>query len=218
MAIAFDSSTTNHTVSSATATYAFNNVAGNVLFIGFTANAASLPSITSVTYAGAGMTASSFSPQALPSDSTVKVYFYYLLNPATGSNNVVITFASAPDEINSNAVSYSGAGSVPQDFHINGTGTSGTLTTTTTIDNSWLIGCFRNNNDGNGTAGASTLRRSMVAGQNGFYDSNGAKTPPGSYSIISTFGSAEYGGIGMSIAPPVAPPPLKLFNLLGVGT
>lgn len=205
MAITVGTPATNHTASSATATYAFTvaATANPVLFVGFTANKATVPAITSVTYAGVTMTASSFSPQSLPVDTTVKVYLYYLLNPATGSNNVVITFASAPDEINSSAVPYYGVGSVPQDTHTNGTSTSGTLTTTTTIDNSWIVGVFRNNADGNGAAGTGTTRRSNIAGQNAFYDTNGAKTPPGSFSIISTFANAEYGGIGMSIAPPV---------------
>lgn len=217
MAIAFDSSTTNHTTASATATFAFNNVAGNVVFVAFTANGLVLPILNSVTYAGVTMTASSFSPQSLPTDATVKVYFYYLLNPATGSNNVVVTFATAPDEINTNAVSYSGVGSVPQDFNTSGTSTSATLTTTTTVDNSWLVGCFRNNNNGDGAAGTGTTKRSFVAGQNGFYDTGGAKSPTGSYSIISTFGSAQYGAIGMSIAPPVIVTN-RLLSLLGVGT
>lgn len=205
MAIAYDNSSTGGNTSSATLTFALTVGGGSnrALCSGFTANKGSLPSITGVTYAGNAMTASANSPKLLPVDTSVRVYFYYQLNPTTGANNEVITFAATTDETRANAVAYSGVGSFPQDTSINGTGTSGTLTMTTTVDNSWLVGVFRNNNDGNGSAGASTTRRSFVSGQNGFYDSNGAKTPVGSYSIISTWGgSAEYAGIGMSMAPP----------------
>lgn len=203
--ITFDTSTTNHTASSATATYAFSVGvhSDRVLIVAFTANKLSLPAVSSVTYGGDAMTASAFTPQALPTDTTVKVYYYYLLNPKTGSNNVVITFASSVDEVNSSALSYYNVGSLPQNMHVNGTGTSGTLTTTTTIDNSWLTGICRNNSSGDGSAGTGTTRRSDIAGQNAFYDSGGAKSPTGSYSIISTFGSTQYGCVGMTLAPVV---------------
>ncbi len=203
MAIAFDSSTTSTNSGSATLTFGFNNVAGNALIVAFTANKLVIPAITGVTYNGVALTASVNSPQNPPADVTVKVYYYYLLNPATGTNNVVITFTGTCDGISANALSYSGVGSFPQDTSTTGTGTTGTLTVTTTIDNSWIVGCFRNNSDGNGSAGSGTTRRSNIAGQNAVYDTGGALTPTGSYSINSTFGSTVYAGVGMSIAPPV---------------
>lgn len=215
-AIAFDNSTTNHTTASASATFALTVGAGSdrVLFVGFTANKSSIPAISSVTYAGVSMTASAFSPQALPSDTTVQVYLYYLLNPTSGSNNVVITFGSSLDEINSNAVAYSGVGGVEEAAHINGTGTSATVTTVTTADLSWIVGVFRNNNNGDGSAGAGTTKRSFVSGQNGFYDSGGPLSPTGSYSIISTFGSAQYGALGMTMTPAVPSAATPIMSLV----
>lgn len=218
MAVAFDSSTTNHTAASTTATYAFNNVGGNAAIVAFTANKAVVPPISGVTYAGNAMTASPFSPQSLPTDLTVKVYLYSLLSAPTGSNNVVITFTLAPDEINSHALSYSGVGSIALDTNTNGTSNSGTLSATTTIDNSLLVGIFRNDSDGNGTAGTSTTRRSSITGQSGFYEASSLRTPPGAVSIISTFGSADYGGIGFVLAPPfVAAAGGATLAMMGVG-
>ncbi|TCU78852.1 hypothetical protein EDE08_101634 [Bradyrhizobium sp. R2.2-H] len=212
-AIAFDNSTTNHTASASSATYSFcvGAVSNPITYVAFSANKLALPAVSSVTYGGAPLTASAFTPQSLPTDATVRVYLYYLLNSPTGCNNVVITFTSTVDEVNSQAVSYSGVGSVTTDTHVSGTGTSGTLTTTTTADNSWIVGVFRNNNNGDGTAGSGTTKRAFVAGQSGFYDTNGAKSPAGSYSIISTFGSAQYGGVGVSMSPFVASPASRPF-------
>lgn len=215
MAIAFDSSTTAGNTGSTSLTFAFNNVAGNVVFAAFTANKLIIPAVSSVEYAGQALTASPDTPQNPPANVTVKTYLYSRLSPATGNNNMVITFASTTDETRANAISYSGVGSLPQNMFTTGTGTTATLTTTTTIDNSWLVGLFRNDNDGDGAAGSGTTKRSFVDGQNGFYDTGGAKTPIGSYSIISTAGSAAYCAVGLSMAPPVAAGPANLKSFDG---
>lgn len=207
MAIAFDNSNTSNSTSSATLTYSLTvgTGANRFLIVGFSFNKLVLPSITGVTYNGVAMTASANNPKNPTGDVTVAVALFYLANPASGANNVVITLGGTADGISSQAASYTGVNNIPQDFSVVGaSGTSATLTTTTTIDNSWLVGIFRNDADGNGTAGTGTTRRASITGQSALYDSNAALTPAGSYSIISTFSSAPYSGIGFSMAPATA--------------
>lgn len=201
MAIATDTSGTTHPSASTTATVGLTvtSSSNRVVWGGFTANKASIPAISSVTFAGSAMTASANSPKNLPTDTSVRPYLYYQLAAPSGANNLVVTFVSAPDEIALNAVSYSGATSVPQDVSTSGTGTTTTLSFTTTLDNSWLVGIQRDDASGDGTAGTATTKRSSVAGQCGFYDSGGAKSPAGSYSLVITHGSTEYAAIGMSM-------------------
>lgn len=205
MAIAYDNSGTTHPTGSTTATVTFTTSGTDIaVCAGFTANKASIPAVNSITWAGAAMTAASLTPQSPPANATVREYIYYKTAAASGSNSLVVTFAATTDETSLNAVSYTGVGSVPQNNGGgNGTGTTATISITTTIDNSWLVGGVRNDNNGDGSAGSGTTKRSFVAGQNGFYDSGGAKTPAGSYSISSTFGSAGYAAVGISLAPPV---------------
>lgn len=206
--IAFDNASQGGITANAVLTFALTVGVGlnRIVWVAFTANKASVPAISSVTFGGVPMTATADTP--LAESSSLKMYLYFLVNPASGSSNAVITFASAPDEIHASAVSYSGAAQsgVP-DAHATatGTGTSATITMTTTKANAWLVGLFRNDSSGNGSAGTGTTQRSSITGQNSFDDNNGLATTPGSYSIQETFGNALYGGIGAAMAPFVAP-------------
>jgi hypothetical protein len=203
MAIAFNAATSASNSASATLTFAHTVSGSNtMLLVGFIANKATVPAVSSVTYNGVAMTATSASP--LTVSATVKNHLYYLVNPTTGANNVVITFASAPDGIAANALSYTGAkqtGQPDSQMSTASTGATATLTTTTVANGSWLVGVFRNDSTGNGTAGGSTTQRSSIGGQCSMDDSGGLKAPAGSYSISETFGSAAYGALGISISP-----------------
>jgi hypothetical protein len=208
MAIAFDNASTGHATSASSLTFALTVGSGSnrKLWVGFNCNGVAIPAVSSVTYAGAAMTATPETPVA--ESGSLKLYLYYLDNPASGANNVVITMASATDEISAEAASYSGAApGIDSHMSVTGTGTTAILTTTTVADNAWLVGHFRNDSAGHGTAGTATTRRAFVSGQCSFDDSGGAKSPAGSYSIRETFSSAAYGAIGASFAPYVAPPP-----------
>ena len=85
------------------------------------------------------------------------------------------------------------------------TSTPGTLTLTTTVDNSWLIGTIRCNASNPTGAGANTAEVTKSSTELGYvlYDSNGAKTPTGSYTITSTFSGSQlysFTGAQLSVA------------------
>jgi hypothetical protein len=119
--------------------------------------------------------------------STSRTYLYYLINPASGANNVVVSYSTS---ITAGAISssYTGADQVSQPDSSNTGDVSGvttiTVNQTTVADNDWLFGCFFEA-DGVGsafTAGANTVQRIAHAGfpRFRFHDSNSAQTPPGS--------------------------------------
>lgn len=203
MAIAFDNASTGNSTASATVTFSLTVGAGSnrILWVGFIVNNI-IATVTSVTYNGVNMAATANSPLNGGQD----LYLYYLAAPTSGANNVVITMSSIVAEIHACAAAYTGASQIgiPDSVNsITGTGTSATITTTTVADNSWMVGVFRNDSTGNGSAGSGTTQRTSVAGQVSFDDSNGGKTPAGSFSIQETWaGSANYYALGASFAPP----------------
>lgn len=207
MAISFDASATGSVSSNTTLTFSHTVGAGSnrILWVAFLVNDAAPAAVSSVTYNGVAMTATVDSP--FVEQATIYQHLFYLVAPASGAHNVVITMASSMSGINAHAVSYAGAKQtgVP-DAHATGTGTgtTGTMTATTVADNSWLVGFFRNEAAGNGTAGGGTTQRTSIVGNSSFDDSGGAKTPAGSYSVTETFSNALWGAIGASFAPSVA--------------
>ena len=142
-------------------------------------------------------------------------YAYTLVAPSTGANNVSVTSSVATRYIYAAAGTYTG---VDQTNPIGSTAVTATnaassstsLTTslTTNVDNAWLVGMGGVGTGGGGVAaGTGTTRR---ATSYGFYnwhallDSDGAKTPTGSYSLIHT-GSSERRMMTMiQIVPPSA--------------
>lgn len=206
--IAFDNASQGNAVSSPTSlTYALTVGSGTnrVLWVGFIVNRVGAPTISSVTYAGVAMTATSNSP-----NSTGQfLYVYYLPNPASGANNVVITLNSSI-EIHSCAVSYTGAAQtgIPDAVATQtaGSGTSATLSATTVANNTWMFGIFRNDSAGHGSAGTGTTQRVKITGQASCDDSGSALTPAGSHSIQETWaGSATNYSLGASFVPFLVP-------------
>lgn len=145
-----------------------------------------------------------------PNSTGQFLYVYYLANPTSGTNNVVITVNSSI-EMHACAAAYTGAAQtgLPDSVATQtaGSGTSAILTTTTVADNAWMFGIFRNDSAGNGSAGTGTTQRESMTGQASCDDSGGALTPAGSHSIQETWsGSATNYSLGLSFAPFVAAP------------
>ena len=158
--------------------------------------------ITGVTYAGTAMTRLDVF-QILSGDRYV--YLYYLVNPASGANNIVIS--SSPDDfIAGCGASYNGVKQTGQpDASQTTTAYNLTInnTLTTIANNCWHLGGGYSANGVN--AGAGTTRRIMVSGgaQMALFDNDGAITPAGSHTIQMTNNNDTYlaGIIGLSIAP-----------------
>jgi len=134
--------------------------------------------LTVVTFGGVALTAINSIAGA-----TVKVYLYYLINPPSGANNIVVT--QTTNERQSFVVaSYSG---VDQDNPIDASDTgSGTNTAqadiTTTIANDWLVSAGLVASTTTSVTGATT-RHSISSSRCNFADSNGVK-PIDTYAII----------------------------------
>lgn len=203
MAIAIDATSQATSVTNTSLTWSHTCSGTNrILFV-----ACGIPTantITGVTYNGVAMAL--LNKLQVASGSGRFFYLYYLANPATGANNIVVT-SSGSDVLRACAASYTGAAQtgIPdsQNTAYNGAvAASASLTgsTTSVADNSWLISIGMQVG-GPTTAGASTTSRIQVPeGSFGIFDSNAAKTPAGSYSLAIVNGDSVAREMGMVIA------------------
>lgn len=154
--------------------------------------------VTGVTYNSVAMTLIDSQTDGGPGTS----YLYGLLNPSTGANNIVATCSGSNSEIDIVGISYTGVRQTELYLQKNKANTTSpnTLSVTTTVDNSWLAGGFGSDSGSTISAGTGTTRRSaagLVVGM----DSNGPKTPTGSYSLQATASGGNIAGIIVSFAP-----------------
>lgn len=143
--------------------------------------------ITSVTYNSVAMTLAVKSSAA---GSDRYTYMYYLLNPSTGANNIVINCTNS-HRIDASAADYAGVlalDTTTTNITANTTDTSLTTSLTTTVDNCWVILVEGGYNVGSlPSAGTNATRRAAdTVGTGGIFDSNGVITPAGSYSMTTT--------------------------------
>jgi len=139
--------------------------------------------ITGVTYNGVSMTAIS---------STARSSMFYLLNPATGSNTVEVSYSNfSGNGISGCSNSYTGVAGIGASGVSSPAGNPQTQAVTTTSDNSWLVGMTGVWDDETafGAGSGTTVRGSSAHGGAQLvtsHDSNGAKSPTGSYSLNTT--------------------------------
>lgn len=216
MAIAFDAKSNLDGDVGTTHTWPHTCTGANlVLLVGGRDQAGS--TVTGATYNGVPMTQIS----ALVLDGTDTDYFFYLLNPATGTNNIVVTFSASSSWYGKGA-SYTGVSQVgfPDAAQTNtgSAATSLTGTVTTVADNAWTV-MFADNDTGAFSAGGGTTIRTTVGNQAmTIADSNGAITPAGSTTLNLTMASSKYTYSMVSMAPVGAGTTNKTYKaLMGVG-
>jgi hypothetical protein len=164
--------------------------------------------ITGVTYNSVSMT---LAAKRATANVSRFIYQYYLLAPASGAHNVVVT-STTNHYLIGTATSYSGVkqSAQPDASATNDTGgvNNTTLTTsvTTVADNSWTVLCGGAYDASPQTAGTgSTLRKTDATNSQTIFDSNAAKTPAGSTSMaFGMTGSVAMGAVLVSYAPYVA--------------
>lgn len=162
--------------------------------------------VTGVTYNGVSMT--QLGKYNTSTQEPGVLYIYGLANPATGSNNVVISLTgSTGSRAYSVTNSYTGVAATGQpDASNTGTtvGTSLTVSVTTVDDNAWLIGAMGVNSGGvTQSAGTGTvLRGAVTTGDNlGSYDANSPTSPAGSDSLVmNSSASRTMYGLVLSLA------------------
>lgn len=205
-AIAFDNSTQGLVGSASSLTFAHTvSGANRILFVAATVNTGA--TVSGVTYNGTALTLIDTKAEA----SGPTTYLYYLIAPAAGTNNVVIS-ASASTNIIGTASSYTGAAQTGQPdastVHAGAVPVTAYSKSLTTIaDNSWVVSTTRTGNGHAQTADAGTTIREQpettYLGGGSFWDSGGPVTPAGSKALGVTVGAAEnfLGAIMASFAP-----------------
>jgi hypothetical protein len=210
VAIAFNNAAYGGNNSGTTNSFTFSYACGSganrllvVVVLGDTTSAhggTGFDDITGVTYNGVSMTLAVKKVTA-PGGSDRFSYIYFLLNPASGANNVVISctnnhflFGGAADYT---GVAQSGQPDATQVDAGSGSVSTFTSSITTIADNSWAIlleeGYDTNNDDLPPIAGTGVTRRAFEStyGAFGLFDSNGAITPPAAYSMTTTRSTAS---------------------------
>lgn len=188
-AIAFDnalnlgSSTTGTTL---TVSFTVGSGSNRILFVGAVGNntGSATDDITGATYNGVAMT---LIDKTFVAADRYR-YLFYLINPASGANNVVITSSTSDGFKAGSVASYTGASQTGQpDANGKNQDTNNTLTTTATVvaSNSWTIMA---GGVGGGTAVASTGSTLRDTATNiGMFDSNGiVSTGSHSMTIITS--------------------------------
>lgn len=186
-----------YTGTSATSyTFSFTVSAGTnrILIVSFEgATGTGADDITSVTYNGVAMT---LGQKTAPTNPTNRyLYTYYLLNPASGANNVVISRTTS-DWILPVAAEYTGVQSVESSVTYTCACSNATINYSTVQDNAWLVTAVSST----GTTITSISGLTKRVASNGTYATlfdSGALTPAGSKSYSTTGISGGQGHAGL---------------------
>lgn len=205
--IAFDNKIDGGISSSAATSFSYSFTVGTganrILFVG--AWGATTDVLTGATYGGISMVL--VGKVQCPSDRWV--YLWYLTNPASGANNVVIS-SSTGTSISSQAASYTGAAQTGQPDSSNTiTGTiqqNWSASLTTVADNSWTIAFMRESLGSATTVNTGTTILEDNPNGTHLYDSTSAVNPAGSTSLsgLISRGTANIGIVAASFAPAAA--------------
>ena len=201
MAIAFDTSAKTAYVDNVTSlTLSFTTTGSERALVVFVNTVDPTGDIISgVTYGGTAMT---LIDKTVRYTGTNWTYLFYLLNPASGANDIVASFTESSAHAQIFASSYTGVNQTAIDAQNKNTGTgttSVTVSITTVADNCWLVGGGAY--ESGISAGANTVIRQHESLGSGIIDSDGAKSPPGSYSLNLTQNSGNFGIVAVSLAP-----------------
>ena len=203
MAIAHDASSSGNENPGTSVTVAHTCTGSNLLLLVGVLTNDTTDKVTGVTYNGVAMTRLA-SYQA--ASTNFFGFTYYLINPATGTNNIV---ASRSD---SNLIgimndSYTGVAQTGfPDSSATGTDPTGNFDATTTVvaANCWLWANVRSNNSTSGITTSQTIRGSVFGAAGITADSNGTVgTGSQSLNFLVNPGNETYWGI-CSFAPFVA--------------
>lgn len=173
-------------------------------------------SVTGVTFNGVAMTQQGAVAQSIGTFNNT--YQYYLVNPPTGTYNLGVT-TSGSAFVYLVAGEYNG---VDQSTPFDGSmvankitsGTTVTTNITTTIDDCWLIGMGQAQSN-TLSAGTGTVKRTTPITTYETWqimvDSNGGKTPAGTYSLQVSRSSSGAAGLVVSALRPAGAAPAYRF-------
>jgi hypothetical protein len=202
MPIAFDAASGGQTAGATSVTYSHTCSSGvnRALFVGVFSDDSG-DNLTGITYAGVAMTLidkQDHTDGSFPGYT----YLYYLSNPASGANNVVVSY-SGSHVIRSSSASYTGVSLAIPDNKTKGSASGAnalTLSLTPVANNCWtimVIGSYQN-----ASASTNFTSRNAQSSREMLGDSNGAITPPASFGMtVTSSGNAYVRGVMASFAP-----------------
>lgn len=214
--IALDISSTGGVVTASTNSWSHTCTGTNrILFVGTSGNTSTC---TGITYNGVAMTSI-----GTTSTGSNNAALFYLINPASGSNTIQVTY-SGSNTFGAHAISYTSAQQfgVPDASNTNSNSgvTSISASVTTVLNNCWLV-CAGDTSASDASAGANTTLRQVTGNASRrtyMGDSNSAQTI-GSHSQNVTCSSGGNTMIVASFAPSFQTLSLSLtvgtFNLTG---
>lgn len=221
MAIAFDAASGNQVNPGSSLTTSHTCTGSNLVLVVFCVTNSGADSITGVTYNGTSLTRITIFDTAQG-----PWYAYYLVNPATGTHNLVVNSDRGTNVLTYAGASYTGClqtSAVINAFASGTTSSSSSFTqaVTSTVDNCWVTLGFMDNfssSSGGYTAGSNTTLR-YNSGWSGFGDSNAVVHPAGSLTVGASKSFASWHHIAIAIAPVVSGPAnLKTFNGLATAS
>lgn len=141
-AIAFDAFTTGGATSNPTLTktYSHTTTGSNRYLVVNVRSDDGGDIVTGVTYAGTAMTRAIAQPW--PVNGNRLTYLYYLINPASGANDIVVTVSANPTAFSTAAASYTGAlqSGTPDTGFLSETASGDRyVSVTVSTANSWLV-------------------------------------------------------------------------------
>ena len=223
MAIAYDTKNVATTGGGASSlTYAHTCTGSDLILFVYTVNHSHLGTMTGVTYNGVSMTliasnnASNNKGQCL----------WYLINPATGTNNIVASKNDSSGWIDSYSSSYTGVSQTGQpDAYVvpsEETTTSYARSITTVADNCWITWGMCAGSGAALTAGSNTTIVQQ-AGWGGAHSVAGAaahsdQTPAGSKTLTVTSSSQIFNSIMASFSPATVTSAVKTINGLAIAS
>lgn len=219
MAIARDASTTSNASAWGTgssATFSHTCSGSDRLLLVYTFNNGNSGDPTGITYNSVAMT--KINTQATDGGG-FKLTLWGLLAPATGSNSVVVTWATGDGINNCTAFSYTGVkqSGLPDSSNTGSSASSSSISVSTTVvaSNCWLAGCTRSSNaTQSGGTNASIVNACNSNGSQCVHDSNGTVGTGSQTATINVSPNNTQWMNLISIAPAVAggPANLKSYN------
>lgn len=207
--VVFDAATTNSVSGTTTSTHAHTTaVQSNRVLIVTIAQRNNTTGITSVTYNGVAMTQIGSVQVNTTPNPDLSVAMFYLLAPATGANNVVVTFAAATTNAIVGASTYYNCAQQAPNFAqvsgVNPNGTSSTLTVAASSSSPGLSMVV----DVVGTTGTPAL--TVGSGQTANHNatnasvSSGSSREAGAASVVMSWswtGAQDYAAIAVNLDP-----------------
>lgn len=221
MAIAYDTKNNATTGGGASSlTYAHTCTGSDLILFVYTVNHSHLGTMTGVTYNGVSMTLIASNNAG----SNKGQRLWYLVNPATGTNNVVASKDDSSGWIDSISVSYTGASQTGQpDAYVvpaEETTTSYSKSITTVADNCWIVWPLCTGSL-TLTAGSNTTIVQQAgwggAHSTAFAAAHSDQTPAGSKTLAVTSSNQVFASIMASFSPAGGGATYRRKALLGVG-